>query len=89
MIIDCGNYRLKSYRYGWIIQKKHLNKNSGLTEWRDDRPAYPASLADGCQIVAERIFTDGDDITPEEIPRALERAVHKVREFMQIARRSA
>jgi len=89
MIIDCGKRRLVSYRYGWMIQIRRKHKKTGEIRWREDPPAYPASLSQACQMMAERIFSDGDDITPDQIPAALKAAVHKVHLYMEQARKLA
>lgn len=61
MIINCGKRRLKSYRYGWQIEIQATDKKTGVTEWREDRPAYPANLEQACEILCERTLADGPD----------------------------
>lgn len=92
MIIDCGNRRLVSDRYGWMIQIKRTIKKgerAGETEWREDRPAYPATLSQGCQMLAERILKESDTVTPDGMVEALQNAVHQVNRYMEMARRAA
>ena len=89
VIIDCGKRRLVSNRYGWKIEIQHFNKETGLAEWKEDRPAWPASLAKACEALCERELSDTGDITLDQLPDALKHAAHEVRRYMAIARRAA
>jgi hypothetical protein len=88
MIIDCGQRRIVSDRYGWQIQKYHKSE-AGNVRWREDAPAYPATLAQACQMVAERIFKESGDTTPSRMVSELRQASHAVHKYMEIARNSA
>ena len=88
MIIECGERRIVSDRYGWQIQKSHKQK-SGDIRWREDAPAYPATLSQACQMVAERILKESGDTTPSKLVKELQRASHAVHKYMEIARNSA
>ena len=89
MIIDCGRRRLVSERYGWKIEIQHLNKKTGVLDWREDRPAYPSSLAQALEMLCERVLTDGPDLTITELPEALKTAAREVRRYMELARAAA
>jgi len=90
MIIHCGKRRIKSYRYGWKIEAQKLNKKTGEMYWEEDRPAWPATLAQACEMVAERELADHEgDIAPPELSGALRRAAGQVREYMRLAREAA
>lgn len=88
MIIDCGNRRLVSNRFGWKIEILAETKK-GEKVWREDRPAYPASLAAACETLCERILTDGGDCTIAELPERLILAASAVRRYMECARKAA
>jgi len=78
MIITCGNRRLVSDRYGWTLQIHRegvSGKHAGKLVWVDDRPAHPASLTHGLQIIAERLLTDGPDVDITELADALRAAL--------------
>jgi len=87
MIILCGKRRLVSYVYGWRIEIQHAGKKG--IRWKEDAPAYPATLAQACEMVLERELTDGPDITIAELPEALKNAAHTVREYLKLARQAA
>jgi hypothetical protein len=89
MIIDCGKRRLVSDRWGWKIEIRHINQKTGATEWREDRPAYPSSLAQALEALCERILTDGPDLTITQLPDALKTAAREVRHYMELARAAA
>ena len=88
MIIECGERRLVSYTYGWMIQKLHKSR-SGNIRWREDPPAYPSTLAQACQMLAERILKESGDTTPSGMVRELQAAVHTVHKYMEKARNAA
>ena len=83
MIIPCGNRRIVSYCYGWQIQRLHTKR------WREDAPAYPATLAQACEMVAERILKESGTTTPSKLVNELRAAAHAVHKYMEIARNSA
>lgn len=92
MIIMCGKRRLVSYRYGWLIeiqQEVQSGENKGQIAWREDRPAYPASLTDALETLCERELVDGGDITLDQLPEALKQASSTVRKYMTLARAAA
>lgn len=88
MIIQCGKRRLCSYAYGWRIEIQHVTK-SGAIVYREDRPAYPASLAQACENLLERELADGPDLTIDQLPEALKTATATVRKYLQQAREAA
>lgn len=91
MIIECGNRRLVSYRYGWRIEVKtevREGPNAGKVRWVEDRPAYPANLTQACEVLCERALTDNPDMTISQLPDALKRAASAVRRYMESARAS-
>lgn len=89
MIITCGNRRLVSYRYGWKIEILAHRKKTGETYWAEDRPAYPASLAQACEMLLERVIADGQDMTIDALPGALKTAAHEIKRYMELARKAA
>lgn len=89
MIINAGNRRLVSSRFGWRIEVKAVNQKTGAERWVEDRPAYPSSLAQACEMLCERVLTDGPDLTIDQLPGALRNAEKEVRRYMQLARGSA
>lgn len=89
MIIPCGKRRLVSYRYGWMIQIQRHNKITDEMEWREDRPAYPANLAQACEMLCERVLTDADTCEPDDLVDALRNAARDVKACFAEARAAA
>lgn len=84
MIIECGDRRLVSDRFGWTIEKKTIvqdGKNAGKVRWREDRPAYPASLPQACEMLYERVLKEGGTVTPPEFLDALSHAYQSVSKY--------
>ena len=80
MNIQCGeNRRIRSYKYGWMIEKFVENKK-GVRVWKEDRPAYPPNLSVALQNVQERILKESPDIDITGLTDALKSA-HRVVEF--------
>lgn len=53
------DYRVTGQRYGWTIQKRRQHKEGkhvGEYYWKDDQPAYPASLPQAIGMIHERLF---------------------------------
>jgi len=93
MIINCGNRRLVSDRFGWKIEIQHTygkdSKKAGETYWTEDRPAYPANLPQACEMLCERIAKESDDDTPDGLVEAMKNAAAEVRQYMEMARNCA
>ena len=92
MIISCGPRRLVSDRFGWKIEIQHIpakGTKAGQIEWKEDRPAYPATLSQALEMVCERELQDQGDMAVTDLADALKRAAHNVREYMMKARMSA
>lgn len=89
MIINCGTRRLKSYQFGWMIQKREIDSKTGETRWREDRPAYPNGLAHACQMLLERELRDGGDCDIKQLPARLDAAYEAVLGYMDRARKAA
>lgn len=89
MIIQVNkDYRIVGFRYGWRIEKRHVSKKD-VESWRDDPPAFPASLPAACEALAERIARDKGDCTVDELPQRLRNAATEVRRAFEIARKAA
>ena len=89
MIINCGKRRIVSYTYGWKIEIEKTKEKSGERYWSEDRPAWPASLAQALEMVCERELKDSPDITIHQLPDALRTAYSAVHKYMEQARRAA
>lgn len=93
MIIECGKRRLVSDRFGWKIEIQKVftekSKNHGQSYWDEDAPAYPATLAQACEMLAERILKESGTTTPNKLVNELRAATHAVHKYMEIARNSA
>jgi hypothetical protein len=64
VIISVGDRRMVSDRFGWKIEKSHVPKkgaHAGETVWAEDRPAYPATLTRGLELLLERILKEAPD----------------------------
>jgi len=86
MIILCGNRRIVTDRYGYAIQVRHVyekGKKAGQEYWNEDRPAYPATLAQAFQMVFLRELQDGEDIKVEDLPVALHEAADRVNSYLE------
>lgn len=91
MIINIGNRRLVSHRYGWKIEIKKVrgddSANPGEEYWDEDRPAWPASLTQALEMVYERLLFDVEETDYKELSRhivdahrTLEDALERIRE---------
>lgn len=93
MIISCGKRRIVSYTYGWKIEIERVKGNDatkpGEKYWAEDSPAYPANLAQACEMVFERELKDMPDVDITHLPEALKTAAATVRKYMQCARQAA
>jgi len=93
MIINCGKRRLVSGRFGWKIEAQRVrgkeSKSPGEVYWAEDRPAYPASLAQACEMLCERIAKESDCDTPDGLVEAMRNAATEVRRYMEMARNAA
>jgi hypothetical protein len=93
MIINCGKRRLVSYEYGWRIEiektKSEKSALAGQKYWAEDSPAYPATLAQACEMVWERELKEMPDVDITHLPEALKTAAATVRKYMQCARQAA
>jgi hypothetical protein len=62
MIVNCGDYRIKSDKYNWIIEKKHVlgedSKTPGAISWQADQPAYPNRLSVAFEYIFDRMLKD-------------------------------
>jgi len=87
--INCGKRRLVSYRYGWKIEAEKTKEKTGEKYWDEDRPAYPATLAQGFEMICERELQEHPTLTPEQLPVALRDAAGLVRKYWDEARRVA
>lgn len=88
IVIQCGpNRRIVRYRYGWRIER--LATRKGKPDWKEDAPAYPATLAHGFEMIAERIWADdgGGTIAPNELPAELAHAVAALEDYAARARK--
>ena len=88
MIIECGKRRLVSERFCWKIEILHTSKK-GKKSWKEDRPAYPATLAQALEMVYEREIRDMGDMACTDVVDACKSAYHAVRQYAQLARESA
>ena len=64
MIISIGDRRMVSDRFGWKIEIRHVptkGAHAGEDVWMEDRPAYPATLPRGLEMVLERMIKDAPD----------------------------
>ena len=89
MIIDCGNRRLVSDRYGWTIQIKKVREsgnNIGEERWEPDRPAYPCSLARALEMITEREMQESGDIGLTDVTAALNTAYKSIHDYMKKVR---
>jgi hypothetical protein len=93
MIIQCGkNRRIKSYTYGWKIERlvvAESGKNIGQQRWDEDSPAYPSSLANALEAVLDRTLKESPDCDVSDLPEALKVAYHELRSYMVKAREAA
>lgn len=90
MIIQCGkDRRIKSYRYGWMIERHVQNEKTGEWRWVEDRPAYPATLAQALVMVQERILREGGDCDAAELPERLKLAHSALLKYAEKARQAA
>lgn len=89
MIINCGNRRIVSYKYGWKIEIQKRHKETRKLYWDEDRPAYPATLAQALEMVFERMVKEEGEIAPSELLRTLRDASGQVRHYMELARQAA
>ncbi len=84
-VIQCGpDRRILRYSYGWKLEKRN---ERGI--WREDRPAYPASLAQALEEMAERILADDQAKTIEakELAADLAHAVAALEDYAARARK--
>jgi len=65
------------------------SKSPGDVYWAEDRPAYPASLAQACEMLCERIAKESDGDTPDGLVDAMRNAATEVRRYMEMARNAA
>lgn len=90
MIIDVTKTRrLKGYRYGWEIQQRRQRqsgKNKGEWYWAEDRPAYPASLGQGLEMILMREIKDAGDCGVGDLPARVKLAIDAMRDGIQKAR---
>lgn len=90
MVIQCGkDRRLRSYRYGWVIEKRYVKKEDGSEYWGEDSPAYPANLACAFESVLERVLVESGDCDVSEVPQRLQAAYRAVKDYGERARRAA
>jgi len=90
VIVQVGpDRRLRSYRYGWIIERRQKNEKTGEDYWSDDSPAFPASLAQAFETVLERVLVESGDCDISEVPAKLQAAYRALREYTEKARRAA
>ena len=92
MKIDCGNRRIVSDRYGFKIELKHVpetGKSAGIISWVEDRPAYPATLADAFEEILLRELRDQGDMALSEVPDALREAYEAVIQYSDRVRDAA
>lgn len=93
MIVNCGDRRIKSYKYGWTIQSRHVigktqpisgkkSKRAGEITWRDEQPAYPSTLGQALEMVYERILKETNkDIGISELAAACKKASDTVKAY--------
>ena len=74
MIVAVGERRLVGARYGWMIQRRVVSEKTGEEDWREDRPANPASLSHGLHMLSERLLTDGPDVDITGLANAIREA---------------
>ena len=89
MIITCGNRRLVSDRFGWTIQQVHVpakGRYAGEDVWLEDRPAYPATLERGLEMLLERIIKEAPDTDIEGLAETVRVARNKLLESLQTVR---
>lgn len=90
MIIQVGkDRRLRSHRFGWIIERQVKSEKTGELRWMEDRPAHPATLAQALEIVQERILIESGNCEVGELPERLKQAHKTLLEFTEKARRAA
>jgi hypothetical protein len=90
VIIQIGpDRRLRSYRYGWIIEQRQQKEKTGEFYYKEDSPAFPASLAQAFEMVLERIFKESGDCDISEVPARLQAACRALKEYAEKARRAA
>ena len=87
--INCGTRRIVSDRYGYQIQ--HIktysedNKKAGETYWKEDAPAYPATLSQALEMILEREIKDHEEIACTQLSAALDVSIGKIREYFNEA----
>lgn len=98
MIINCGNRRLVSDKYQWVIQKRHIApkigvtgkpcKNPGKITWRPEQPAYPSNLANALEEVYIRLLKDEGEIDIQELVVYCKKAAKTIRRYITVVRNS-
>jgi hypothetical protein len=93
--IEVGNRRLVWYGYGWRIERRveiASGDRKGEQDWREDAPAYPATLAQAAEVLAERIAIDklaavdaGEILNLATLADEIEAAVEEIRQHFQEA----
>lgn len=100
MIINCGPRRIVRDRYGYKIEIRHVlgkdSKRAGEVIWKEDSPAFPASLSNALEVVYERTIADlverdensGDpEIDIRNLAAACEHAAQVVKDCARDVRR--
>lgn len=90
MIVLCGEYRLTSNRYGWIIHKRTIlgarSNTPGEVRWKEDQPAFPSSLANGLQMIYERLLKEHGEVDISDLAQICRDTVVVVEKQMQKVR---
>jgi hypothetical protein len=89
MNILCGNRKLVSNSYGWILYKqitlREKSRTPGRIVWKEEQPAHPGTLSQGLYMIYERLLKEQGDIHVCDFPEACLRASEKVREYAKAA----
>lgn len=90
MIIQCGkDRRLRSHRYGWIIEIRKQNEKTGEWRFAEDSPGHPSTLAQALTMVQERVLKEMGDCDVGDLPERLKHAHRALLEYTEKARRAA
>jgi hypothetical protein len=85
MIILCGDYRIKSDKYNWIIEKKHTtgedSKTPGKDIWVADQPAYPGRLSQAFEYIFDRMIKDLGEMDVTDVSQACKQAAEQVAKY--------
>lgn len=87
--ITVGRRRMVFHQYGWRIEIQKTSekgKSEGQIYWMEDRPAYPATLAHGLEMLLERTLTDGESIDIKDFPDAIRKALKTLEDCVRGAR---